>query len=359
MQLNAEHPLNDGRTRHSNLVRSLRGERTSPLPVWFMRQAGRSLPEYREIRANVSMLDSCLTPDLVVEITMQPVRRHGVDAAILFSDIVIPLRLAGLEVEIASGIGPQIANPITTRLAFEELGVLSEDALEPIRTSVERLVEQLGETPLIGFGGAPFTLASYLIEGGPSKDLPESRRLMAEDPELWSDILSWCAKITAQFIRAQVISGASALQVFDSWAGKLSHDDYVTFAAPHTKTLFDELKDLTDDSGIAVPRIHFGVGTKAIHKEMMAVGATVLGVDYLTSLSDTAAEFDFQLPLQGNIDPDFLDKDFEELKAQTKSVIDEGKKAPGHVVNLGHGVPKDTDPTVLTKLVEYVHQITS
>ena len=359
MQLDDKHPLNDGRTRQSNLVRSLRGERTSPLPVWFMRQAGRSLPEYRKLRENVSMLDSCLTPDLVVEITMQPVRRHGVDAAILFSDIVIPLRLAGVEVEITAGIGPQIANPVVTRKAFKELGDLSGDALEPIRLSVGRLVEELGETPLIGFGGAPFTLASYLIEGGPSKDLPQSRKMMAEDPELWNDILSWCAKITASFIRAQVLAGASALQVFDSWAGKLSHADYVKFAAPHTKTLFDELKDLSDDSGVAVPRIHFGLGTAGIQKEMMEVGATVLGVDYLTSLADTAAEFDFKIPIQGNIDPDFLAGDFEELKAHTKSVIAAGQKAPGHVVNLGHGVPKDTDPMVLTKLVEYIHQITS
>lgn len=359
MQLGVAHPLNDGRTRSSRLVRSLRGERTSPLPVWFMRQAGRSLPEYRALRENVSMLDSCLTPDLVVEITMQPVRRHGVDAAILFSDIVIPLRLAGVEVEITPGIGPEIAKPVTTRKAFEALGDLNKDALQPITASVGRLVEELGATPLIGFGGAPFTLASYLIEGGPSKDLPESRKLMAQDPELWNDILNWCAKITAEFIRAQVLAGASALQVFDSWAGKLSHADYVAFAAPHTKTLFDQLRDLADDSGTAVPRIHFGLGTAGIQKEMMQVGATVLGVDYMTSLASTAADFDFKVPLQGNINPDFLSRDFEELKAHAKLVVEEGKKAPGHVVNLGHGVPKDTDPVVLTKLVEYIHQISS
>lgn len=305
------------------------------------------------------MLESCLSPDLVFEITMQPVRRHKVDAAIFFSDIVIPLKLAGVGVEIVSGVGPVIDSPVRTRKHFETLTSIPDDALDPIRAACSSLVDELGQTPLIGFGGAPFTLASYLIEGGPSKDLPHSKAMMQQDPSLWADILDWCASVTADFIRAQVLSGASALQVFDSWAGKLSVGEYEVFAAPHTKKLFDSLRDLTYGSGQAVPRIHFGVGTRNILPQMLATGATAMGVDSETSLTEASQLLGPNVVLQGNISTHLLGADWEALEAHTKDVLESGRLASGHVVNLGHGVPKDTDPDVLTRLVELIHRETT
>ena len=358
MSLSPNHPLNSGLTADSALVRSLRGERTAPLPVWFMRQAGRSLPEYREIRLGTTMLESCLNPDLVFEITMQPVRRHKVDAAIFFSDIVIPLKLAGIDVEIVAGVGPVIKEPVATPADLERLKPLSARSLEPIRLAVEKLTAELGATPLIGFGGAPFTLASYLIEGGPSKDLPKSKAMMVEAPELWDAVLNWCAEITAEFIRAQVLAGASALQVFDSWAGKLSVAEYEKYAAPHTKTLFSLLEDLRDDLGLPVPRTHFGLGTKEILLQMYQTGATAMGVDYLTDMSFANEVLGPNVALQGNINPELLREPWDVIEAEVRSVVASGQGAPGHVVNLGHGVPKDTDPEVLTKIVALVHELT-
>jgi len=356
--LSASHPLNTGLTAKSALVSSLRGERTAPLPVWFMRQAGRSLPEYREIRLGTTMLESCLNPDMVFEITMQPVRRHQTDAAILFSDIVIPLKLAGIDVEIVAGVGPVIKDPIATTQDLARLKRITPESLEPIRLAVQKVVAELGSTPLIGFGGAPFTLASYLFEGGPSKDLPKSRAIMHGDPKLWNSVLGWCAEITAEFIRAQVLAGASALQVFDSWAGKLTVSEYEQFAAPHTKTLFSLLEDLKDEAGIAVPRTLFGLGTKEMLSEMHQTGATVMGVDHFTTLSFATEILGPSVPLQGNINPELLTEAWEVIEQEVKNVIASGQGAPGHIVNLGHGVPKDTDPEILTKIVSLVHELT-
>lgn len=321
-----------------------------------MRQAGRSLPEYRAIRANIGMLDSCLTPDVASEITLQPIRRHQVDAAIFFSDIVIPLKLAGLPIDIVAGVGPVLENPIRTPGDLARLHDLDPGALDPIRQAVAMTADALGSTPLIAFGGAPFTLASYLIEGGPSKTLPVSRDLMANDPDTWQAILTWCGQVTSQFIRAQVESGASALQVFDSWAGRLTPDDYRSYAAPHSAALLGALSDLVDSEGRAVPRVHFGVGTGPILQDMYAAGATVMGVDSATALDTASALFDHKVPLQGNISVDALEWPWEELEKHVAQVLSEGDSAPGHVVNLGHGVPKDTDPDVLTRIVDYVHE---
>ena len=315
-----------------------------------MRQAGRSLPEYRKVREGIAMLDSCLMPELAAEITIQPVRRHKVDAGIFFSDIVVPVKLAGVEIEIVPGVGPVMETAVDSRQQLAQLASLESDALEPIRKAVQLTIAELGSTPLIGFGGAPFTLASYLIEGGPSKTLPKSRAIMKDDPELWDSILSWAADVTAKFIRAQVEAGASALQLFDSWAGRLSHAEYVQFAAPYSKKVFDELKDLP------VPRVHFGLGTGGILREMKDCGATVMGVDYLTTLAEANQILGGHVPLQGNINPDQLSADWPELKAHIDQVLRSGLEAPGHVVNLGHGVPPETDPEVLTRVVEYVHE---
>ena len=359
MILPAEHPLNLGKTASSNLILNMRGQRTYPLPVWFMRQAGRSLPEYRTVRAGVAMLDSCLTPDLVVEITLQPVRRHGVDAAIFFSDIVIPLKLAGLDVDIQAGVGPVMAHPVRTQVDADNLTLIPPDAFTPITESVSRLVRELDATPLIGFGGAPFTLASYLIEGGPSRELPYSRAMMQEQPQLWDQILNWCADVTAQFIIAQVMAGASALQVFDSWAGRLTPEEYEKFAKPYSVRLFKQLSSLVDEEGEPVPRVHFGVGTYEILESMHAAGATVIGVDSSTDLFTASELFHHKVPIQGNISPDMLRSPWEKLSKHVDDVIEAGKNAPGHVLNLGHGVPADTDPDVLTRITEHIHRFTS
>jgi len=315
-----------------------------------MRQAGRSLPEYRALREGVPMLDSCLRPEMAAEITLQPVRRHKVDAAIFFSDIVIPLRLAGVDVDIVAGVGPVMAHPVRTRADLIALRELDTDALAPITQAIQIVIAELGQTPLIGFGGAPFTLASYLIEGAPSKDLPITRALMKDDPALWNDILAWVARTTSAFIRAQVLAGASALQLFDSWAGRLSIDEYTNFAAPHSKAVMSSLSDLP------VARVHFGTKTGSMLPQMRDVGATVMGIDSDTPLDVANAVLGGHMPLQGNIDPDKLHQPWEVLKEHTLDVIRRGSVAPAHVVNLGHGVPPDTDPEVLTRLVAFVHE---
>ena len=226
------HPLASGRTSGSRLVRALRGDRPETLPVWFMRQAGRSLPEYRELRIGTAMLDACLDPEMASEITLQPVRRHHVDAGIFFSDIVIPLKLAGVGVDIVAGRGPVLEKPVRTAADVAALPSLDPAALEPIRQAVARTVAELGDTPLIGFAGAPFTLAAYLVEGGPSKDHIAARGLMHADPDAWDALMRWCAEITGVFLHAQVMAGASAAQLFDSWAGGLSLADYTQRVAP-------------------------------------------------------------------------------------------------------------------------------
>jgi len=347
--LHPTHPLSDGRTAESSLVRALRGDRPERTPVWFMRQAGRSLPEYRALRAGGDMLQACLTPELASEITLQPVRRHGVDAGIFFSDIVVPVLLAGVDVRIVSGRGPVIDSPIRSASDVLALRPLEPDALDPVREAVRLTVEQLGTTPLIGFAGAPFTLAAYLVEGGPSKDQMRARAMMHADPHAWAGLLNWCADITGEFLRAQVESGASAAQLFDSWIGSVSRQDYVRRVAPHSKRALDHLR------GFDVPRIHFGLGTAPILREIAGLGVDAVGIDWRTPLDEASAVFDHAMPLQGNIDPALLTAPWPALAAHTERVLDAGRRAPAHVANLGHGVPPDTDPDVLSRLVRLVH----
>jgi uroporphyrinogen decarboxylase len=347
--LPTDHPLVDGRTGTSDLVRAYRGDRPETTPVWFMRQAGRSLPEYRELRVGNEMLDACLTPELASEITLQPVRRHGVDAAIFFSDIVIPVKLAGVQVEIVSGRGPVIADPIRTASDVARLRPLEPDALAPIIEGVARTVAQLGGIPLIGFAGAPFTLASYLVEGGPSKDQQRARTLMYSDPQTWATLLNWCADVAGEFLRAQVLAGASAAQLFDSWVGSLSEQQYVRRVAPHSKRALSHLR------GLDVPKVHFGVGSGEVLKPMYDIGADVMGVDWRIPLDEAQRRLGGGVPLQGNIDPALLGAPWPILEAHVRDVMQRGLSAPAHVVNLGHGVPPETDPDVLTRIVELVH----
>jgi uroporphyrinogen decarboxylase len=345
------HPLADGRTTDSALVRAYRGQRPEQLPIWFMRQAGRSLPEYRELRVGTAMLDACLAPELSSEITLQPVRRHGVDAAIFFSDIVIPVKLAGVSVEIVPGRGPVLENPIRTAADVAALRPLEPDALAPIIEGVQRTVAELGTTPLIGFAGAPFTLASYLVEGGPSKDQMRARALMYSDPQTWATLLNWCADITGEFLRAQIMAGASAAQLFDSWVGSLSEVNYLKRVAPHSKRALSALR------GLDVPKVHFGVGSGEVLHAMHGIGADVMGVDWRIPLDEANRRLGGGVPLQGNIDPALLTAPWKVLEAHVRDVVDRGRDAPAHVVNLGHGVPPDTDPAVLTRIVQLVHSI--
>ena len=328
-------------------MRAARGDRADVRPVWFMRQAGRSLPEYRELRAGGDMLQACLTPDLAAEITLQPVRRHGVDAAVFFSDIVVPVLLAGVGVRIVAGTGPVFDEPVRTGADVAKLPRLESDALAPIRDAVALTVAELGDTPLIGFGGAPYTLASYLVEGGPSKEQLRTRGLMHADPAAWAALLDWCADVTGAFLAAQVEAGASVVQLFDSWAGSLSRADYERSVLPHSRRALAAVPD-------GVPRIHFGLGTGPFLDLLPSAGADVVGVDWRVPLDDAAARVP-GVPLQGNVDPALLDAPAAVLDAHVADVLRRGDAAPAHIVNLGHGVPPTADPGVLTRLVEVVH----
>jgi len=316
-----------------------------------MRQAGRSLPEYRELRVGTAMLDACLTPELSSEITLQPVRRHDVDAAIFFSDIVIPVKLAGINVEIVPGRGPVLETPIRTPAQVAALRPIDPATLAPIIEGVQATVAQLGNTPLIGFAGAPFTLASYLVEGGPSKDQLRARTMMYSEPHAWAALLNWCADITGEFLKAQILAGASAAQLFDSWVGSLSEVNYLRRVAPHSKRALSHLR------GLDVPKVHFGVGSGEVLHAMHGIGADVMGVDWRIPLDEADRRLGGGVPLQGNIDPALLGAPWHILEAHVRDVVDRGRAAPSHVVNLGHGVPPDTDPAVLTRIVQLVHSI--
>ncbi len=347
------HPLVDGRTTNSALVAAYSGGAPTRRPVWFMRQAGRSLPEYRALREGVGMLESCLRPELASEITLQPVRRHDVDAAIFFSDIVVPLLLAGVDVDIVPGVGPVMGSAVRTAddvARLRDAGPLTAQALEPVAAAVALTVAALGSTPLIGFAGAPFTLAAYLVEGRPSRDHLAARTLMHADPETWRALTEWAADVTGAFLRAQVLAGASAAQLFDSWAGSLSLADYVEHAAPSSGRALASVADL------GVRTVHFGTGTSELLAAMRDVGADVIGVDYRLPLDEANRRLGGRTPLQGNIDPALLQAPWPVLEAHVLDVIARGAQAPGHVVNLGHGVPPDTDPDVLTRVVQLVHE---
>ncbi|MFC7527224.1 uroporphyrinogen decarboxylase [Actinoplanes sp. GCM10030250] len=337
----------------SPFVRACRGQEGSHTPVWFMRQAGRSLPEYRRIRAGIGMLDSCRRPDLVTEITLQPVRRHGVDAAILFSDIVVPVAAAGIDLDIVAGTGPVVAEPVRTRADLARLRPITPADVDFVAEAVKQLVGELGNTPLIGFAGAPFTLASYLIEGGPSRTYLKTKAMMYGAPDLWHALLSRLAEITLTFLRTQVDAGVSAVQLFDSWAGALSEADYRRFVMPHSA---DVLRGL---SGAGVPRIHFGVGTTVLLEAMGEAGADVVGVDWRTPLDEAVKRVGPDRAVQGNLDPAILFAGWDVVEQEGRRVLGQGRSASGHIFNLGHGVMPETDPEILTRLVALVHEVSA
>jgi len=314
-----------------------------------MRQAGRSLPEYRDLRGDGDILDAIAEPELAAELTLQPVRRYGVDAAILFSDIVVPLAAIGLGVEIVAGRGPVIDRPFRAHEDLARLRPLEPEVdLAHVLETVRIVVGEL-DVPLIGFAGAPFTLASYLIEGGPSRTFGRTKALMHGEPELWHQIVDRLADIALVTLRAQVNAGASAIQLFDSWAGTLSAADYATFALPASRKVLEGMGDL------GVPRIHFGVGTGELLGLMSEAGADVVGVDWRVPLSVARRRIGTGKAVQGNLDPAVcLAPVGIVIKETTKILLDAGGE-PGHIFNLGHGVLPETDPGVLAQVVETVH----
>jgi uroporphyrinogen decarboxylase len=321
-----------------------------------MRQAGRSLPEYRELRAQNTMMQACFDPELVCEITLQPIRRHGVDAAILFSDIVVPLRGAGIELDIVPDVGPVIDHPVRTAADVGAMKGLELQRVGAIADAVGLLVAELGEVPLIGFAGAPFTLASYLIEGGPSKLHERTKAMMLADPSTWHALMEVLTELTIAFLKVQLDAGVDAIQVFDSWAGTLSLADYRSHVLPHSSRVFAALAD------DGVPMTHFGVGTAELLGAMGEAGATVVGVDWRTSLADAALRVGPNAALQGNLDPVVLLAGWQAVERAARSVVDDGRLAvdagaAGHIFNLGHGVLPGTDPGVLTDLVGLVHSL--
>jgi uroporphyrinogen decarboxylase len=314
-----------------------------------MRQAGRSLPEYRELRGNGGILDAIAQPELAAELTLQPVRRYGVDAAILFSDIVVPLAAVGAGVDIVAGRGPVIESPFRGPGDLKRLRPLEPEAdighvLETVRIVVGEL-----KVPLIGFAGAPFTLASYLIEGGSSKTFAKTKALMHADPELWHEMVDRLAEMSLASLRAQVSAGASAVQLFDSWAGALSVADYRTFALPASRKVLEGLEDLD------VPRIHFGVGTGELLGQMAEAGADVVGIDWRVPLGVARDRVGADRAVQGNLDPALCLAPAKVVVDETKKVLIDAGGKPGHVFNLGHGVLPETDPGMLALVVDTVH----
>lgn len=327
-----------------------RGEPHDRMPVWFMRQAGRALPEYRAIRQDHSFQDVVHTPDLAAEVTLQPVRRYGVDAAILFSDIVTPVQAIGLPVEIRKGVGPVLDDPIRTPADVDRLRPIEPEVDAPyVLETIEILARELGDTPLIGFAGAPFTVASYLVEGRPSKNYEHTKALMYGDEATWHRLMEVLADIVATHLRAQVDAGASAVQLFDSWAGALLPVDYERYVLPHSRRILEGLADL------GVPRIHFGVGTGELLGFMASAGADVVGVDWRVPMGTGRSRIPEGVATQGNLDPTVALGPWELVEGRVRDLLDEIGDRPDHVFNLGHGVLPSTDPDVLARVVELVH----
>ncbi len=337
----------------SAFLKACRREPVPHTPVWFMRQAGRSLPEYLKVREGIPMLDSCTMPELVAEITMQPVRRHKVDAAVYYSDIVVPLKAIGIDLDIKPGVGPVISEPIRTRADLARLRDLTPEDVPYVTEAIGLLTAELGSTPLIGFAGAPFTLASYLVEGGPSRNHEHTKALMYGDPQLWADLLDRLAEITGAFLKVQIEAGASAVQLFDSWVGALAPADYRRSVLPASAKVFDAV------APYGVPRIHFGVGTGELLGLMGEAGADVVGVDWRVPMDEAARRVGPGKALQGNLDPAVLFAPTAAVEAKTQEVLDAAAGLEGHIFNLGHGVMPNMDPDALSRLVEYVHTNTA
>ncbi|MBI4728095.1 MAG: uroporphyrinogen decarboxylase [Acidobacteria bacterium] len=334
-------------------LRACRREPVDLTPVWFMRQAGRYLPEYRAARADRDVLQMSRIPEMAVEITLQPVRRLGVDAAILYSDIMVPLAATGVEVRMAPGLGPVIDEPIRAPSDLSRLRPLDPDSDIPFVLEAVRMLRRDLTVPLIGFAGGPYTLASYLVEGRPARDHPRTRALMHGDPAVWEGLLDRLAGTVLALLRAQVAAGAQAVQLFDSWVGDLDPGDYERFVLPWVSRIFEELAPL------GVPRIHFGVGTGELLALMRAAGADVVGVDWRVPLDRAWDRVGRDAAVQGNLDPAVCLAPWDAVERKALEVLRRADGRPGHVFNLGHGVFPQTPPETLERLVDLVHSRTA
>jgi uroporphyrinogen decarboxylase len=339
--------------RPDPFLNACRGEPVPHTPVWFMRQAGRSLPEYRAIRGSETILDTIRQPDLAAEITLQPVRRYGVDAAVLFSDIIAPIAAVGFGVDVRAGVGPVTDRPFRDASDLERLRPLEPSVDVPwVADTVRTLVKEL-TVPLIGFAGGPFTLASYLVEGQPTRDYIKTKSLMHGDPPLWFALVDRLAGLSIASLRDQIEAGVGAVQVFDSWAGALSPRDYERFVLPAATRIFAGIADL------GVPRIHFGVGTGELLGLMATAGPDVIGVDWRVPLRAAAARAPGVLALQGNLDPAICLAPWDAVAGATTDILRSRPPSVGHIFNLGHGVLPNTDPGILARIVDLVHAETA
>jgi uroporphyrinogen decarboxylase len=335
-------------------LRAARRQPTSYTPVWLMRQAGRYMPEYRAMRERYGFLELARNPEAAAEVTLQPVARLGVDAAILFADILLIVEPLGVGLEFAKGEGPVIHRPVRSEAAIARLPRVDVDAAVPFVFETVRRVKQAlaGKVPLIGFAGAPFTVASYVVEGGPSRDYQHTKRLMYEEPEGWSRLMGVLVDATSRYLNGQIAAGAQAVQIFDSWVGVLAPDDYRTFVLPHTRAL---IRALTP----GIPVIHFGTGTASLLPSMRAAGGDVIGLDWRIPLDWGWQQVGDERGVQGNLDGAILFGPWERIEAATLDVLARAAGRPGHIFNLGHGVMPDTDPDVLGRLRAFVHEQTA
>ena len=334
---------------NDRLLRALRRRSVDRTPVWFMRQAGRSLPEYRARRGDVDILETCRRPDEVVELTLQPLRRMPLDAAILFSDIMVPLHAIGVPIRIEAGRGPVIDPPLRDASGSERLRPLDPGTDEPFVAEAVRLLVKELEVPLIGFAGAPFTLATYLIEGGPSRTFARTKAMLYGEPAVFDRLLGMLADVVVAHLRAQVDAGVHAVQLFDSWAGVLDRDDYRDMVRPHTAGVFEAI------AGMGVPAIHFGVGTVHLLDLLRDAGGDAIGVDHRLPLDDAWATIGHDRAIQGNLDPAVLLGPWDSVERKAKDVLARAALRDGHVFNLGHGVLPDTPVEHLERLVDLVH----
>jgi len=318
------------------------------IPVWFMRQAGRYQPEYREIRKKYSLLDICREPDICTEVTLLPVRQLGVDAAILFSDITLPLEPMGVDFDIVEGIGPVIHNPIVTPADVDRISLFhGHESLPYVGQTIAQLVKEL-QVPLIGFTGAPFTLASYMIEGGPSKSFTKTKSFMYYQPQAWHKLMEKLATAMADYLKYQVSCGAAAIQVFDSWVGNLGIEDYRDYVYPHMQTMFDALK------GLNVPLIHFGVVSGHLLEMMKDCGSTVVGLDWRVRIDESWKKLKYEVAVQGNLDPAAILAPWPILEKKCNQILDQIDR-PGFIFNLGHGIMPQADGDVLKRITDFVH----
>lgn len=340
------------KVKNDTIIKAYRGEKTDYTPAWFMRQAGRSQKEYRELKKKYSLFEITHQPELCAYVTRLPVEHYNVDAAILYKDIMSPLPAIGVDVEIKSGIGPVISNPIAVMEDVERLGTIDPKADVPyVLETIRLLTEEQLDVPLIGFGGAPFTLASYMVEGGPSKNYSKTKALMYRDPDVWFRLMDKLGDMTIAYIKAQIEAGASAIQIFDSWVGSLNASDYRTFIKPVMNKILTELR--TED----VPLILFGFGASHLLMEFNDLPVDVIGLDWRTSIRE-AREMGVTKVLQGNLDPAILLADWKTIEERTKAILDQSMEDGRHVFNLGHGVTPDVQPATLKKLTELIHSYT-